>query len=154
IPADQPTPLRAQLLSMHARAHAAHGHDAEAAQWANEALGVGNALRLHTVSAEAAITLGIIDKRAGDPEASKRALTEIASVARAKGDVVGELRALHNLGFIHLDQARLVEAQQVYEEAARRAAQAGRPWAPYGLDARYLAAVTAYIRGEWSQVEA
>jgi DNA-binding NarL/FixJ family response regulator len=153
VPSDQPTPLRAQLISMHARAHAAHGHDDEAAQWANEALGVGNALRLHTVVAEAAITLGIIDKRAGDPEASRRALIEIAAEARAKNDVVGELRALHNLGFIHLDSARLVEAQQVYEEAARRATAAGRPWAPYGLDARFLAAVTAYIRGEWAQVE-
>jgi DNA-binding CsgD family transcriptional regulator len=152
VPDNDPTPLRAQLLSLHARAHAAHGHNSEAASWANEALALGNGLRLHSVVAEATTTLSVIDKRLGDPEASRKALTAIVAAARGSGDVMAELRGLHNLGYIHYDQARLDDAQEVYERAARRASDVGRPWAPYGLDARFLAAVTAYLRGDWAAV--
>jgi DNA-binding CsgD family transcriptional regulator/tetratricopeptide (TPR) repeat protein len=153
VPEGDPTPLRAQLLSMHARAHVAHGHNAEAARWANEALALGNGLRLQFVVAEATTTLSVIDKRLGDPEASRKALTAIVAAARASGDVTAELRGLHNLGFIHYELARLAEAQEIYDQATRRASEAGRPWAPYGLDARFLAAVVAYVRGEWVRVE-
>jgi DNA-binding NarL/FixJ family response regulator len=34
----------------------------------------------------------------------------------------------------------------------RRAAQAGRSWAPYGFDGRVFASVTAYLRGRWDLV--
>jgi DNA-binding CsgD family transcriptional regulator/tetratricopeptide (TPR) repeat protein len=149
MPDGEPTPLRAQLLSLHARAHAAAGHDAEAARWANDALAISNGLRLHAIVSEATTTLSMIDKRAGDPDASRKALAAIVAAARDEGDVMAELRGLHNLGYIHYEQARLDEAQEVYETAVRRAVQAGRPWAPYGLDARVLAAVTSYIRGDW-----
>jgi DNA-binding CsgD family transcriptional regulator len=149
MPDGDPTPLRAQLLSLHARAHAASGHDTEAARWANDALAISNGLRLHAIVSEATTTLSMIDKRAGDPDASRKALAAIVAAARDEGDVMAELRGLHNLGYIHYEQARLDEAQEVYETAVRRAAQAGRPWAPYGLDARVLAAVTSYIRGDW-----
>jgi DNA-binding CsgD family transcriptional regulator len=149
MPDGDPTPLRAQLLSLHARAHAASGHDTEAARWANDALAISNGLRLHAIVSEATTTLSMIDKRAGDPDASRKALAAIVAAARDEGDVMAELRGLHNLGFIHYEQARLDEAQEVYETAVRRAVQAGRPWAPYGLDARVLAAVTSYIRGDW-----
>jgi DNA-binding CsgD family transcriptional regulator len=152
VPDSDPTPLRAQLLSLHARAHASHGHNDEAARWANDALAMGGAMRLQTVVSEATTTLSIIDKRLGDPEASRKALVGIVASARAAGDVMGELRGLANLGFIHYEQARLEEAEEVYSETARRAAAAGRPWAPYGLDARFLAAVTAYVRGDWEGV--
>lgn len=150
---DEGTPLRAELLSAHARAHAAHGHNVEAARWANEALALGNGLRLHSVVADATTTLSVIDKRLGDPEASLKALTSIVGAARASGDVIAELRGLHNLAFIHYEQARLDDAQRVYDEAARRASEAGRPWAPYGLDARLLSAIVAYARGDWDRVE-
>jgi DNA-binding CsgD family transcriptional regulator len=149
MPDGDPTPLRAQLLSLHARAHAASGHDTEAARWANDALAIGNGLRLHAIVSEATTTLSMIDKRAGDPDASRKALAAIVAAARDEGDVMAELRGLHNLGYIHYEQARLDEAQEVYETAVRRAQQASRPWAPYGLDARVLAAITAYIRGDW-----
>ena len=85
----------------------------------------------------------MIDKRAGDPDASRKALRRIVAAARDEGDVMAELRGLHNLGYIHYEQARLDEAQEVYEHRSRDArSQAGRPWAPYGLDARVLAALT------------
>jgi DNA-binding CsgD family transcriptional regulator/tetratricopeptide (TPR) repeat protein len=152
VPDSDLTPLRAQLLSLHARAHAAHGHNSEASRWANDALALGNELRLQSVVAEATTTLSIIDKRLGDPEASRKGLVAIVAAAHEAGDLMAELRGLHNLGFIHYDQARLDDAQHTYEQAAQRAAEAGRPWAPYGLDARFLAAVTAYLRGDWDAV--
>ena len=130
---DQPaSPLKAQLLSIHARAHAARGDEVEAARWANEALALGSEYRLASVVADATTTLSMVNKRIGDPDASKKALVDIIGHARAAGDVMGELRGLHNLGYVHYEQGRLEEALAVYQSAVERAVQAGRPWAPYG----------------------
>jgi DNA-binding CsgD family transcriptional regulator/tetratricopeptide (TPR) repeat protein len=147
-----PSPLKAELLSIHARAHAARGDDTEAARWANEALSLGSEYRIASVVADATTTLSMVNKRIGDPDASKKALIDIIGHARSAGDVMGELRSLHNLGYVHYEQGRLEEALAVYQSAVQRAVQAGRPWAPYGIDSRVLAAITAYMSGDWQLV--
>lgn len=147
-------PLLAQLMSVHARAHAAKGDDVEAARWANEALSIGSEHRIASVVGDATTTLSMVNKRRGDPDASKKALVDIVSKARAADDVMGELRGLHNLGYLHYEQGRLEEASTVYQSAVARAEQAGRPWAPYGIDSRVIAAIVAYMRGDWSTADA
>ncbi len=61
---------------------------------------------------------------------------------------MGELRSLHNLGGLYYEAGQLDEAQAVYGQAATRAAELGRPWAPYGLDARLLSGIVCYVRGQ------
>lgn len=151
--AELPRELQAELYGLHARALTTHRHDADAARFANDALAIGSELRLSTVVAEASTTLSMIDKRAGDPDASKKALRRIIDTAHESGDVMAELRGMHNLGYIHYEQGDLGHAQEVYERAVLRAVEVGRPWAPYGLDARFLAAITAYLRGDWDGTE-
>jgi DNA-binding NarL/FixJ family response regulator/tetratricopeptide (TPR) repeat protein len=149
VPLEPATPLRAALLSARARAYASSGDDVAAFRAAGEALASGQELRLAAVVADATTTMARLDERSGQPDASRRALTDIVEQASAAGDTVGELRGLHNLGGVHLEAGELAQASSAYERAAERAVEVGRPWAPYGLDGRVLAGLTRYFIGDW-----
>ncbi len=149
VPAEPPTSLRARVLSAHARALAGRGHDDEVLRFASEALAVGQELRLQTVVADARTTMSRLDEQRGDPDSSRKALAEIVEQARNHNDVVSELRGQHSLGGIFFEAGRVEEAHAAYREGAARAARLGRPWAPYGLDSRALAGLTAYVAGDW-----
>ena len=148
----EPTVLRAKALSVHAHANADRQRADEAMRWAQQALGLGEQLGLPRVVADATTTLARLEERAGNPEQSQRTFEKIVAQARDDGDVVTELRGLHHLGALHYEAGSLAEARRVYDETTARAAATGRPWAPYGFDARVLAAVTAYVAGEWDDV--
>jgi DNA-binding CsgD family transcriptional regulator len=149
VPAEPPTAFQAQILSVHARANLDRARDEDAARWAGEALSIARRLGLPDVSADAATTLARIDERAGDPEASQRALVETVAAARAAGEVAAELRGLFNLGGLHYELGRVPQAVDVYREGWQRAVEVGRPWAPYGMDARAMTAVVALVNGDW-----
>ncbi len=149
VPADPPTAMRAQLMGIRSRALLSWSRDEEAMAAANEALAIGQELRLPGVIAEITTTMTRMDERSGDPEASRRTLVAIIEKARAAGDVVGELRGLHNIGGVLFEAGRVGDARAAYERAYRRAVELGRPWAPYGLDARVIAGITAYVSGDW-----
>ncbi len=153
VPATPETALRAEVLSAHARANAARGRDDEAVRWAREALGVAHRLHLPKTLSDATTTLARLNERAQDPDESRRALAEVAEQSRAAADVMGELRSLHNLGGLYYEAGQLDEAQAVYGQAATRAAELGRPWAPYGLDARLLSGIVCYVRGQWEAAQ-
>ncbi|MDP9240410.1 MAG: AAA family ATPase, partial [Actinomycetota bacterium] len=152
-PSTPPTPLRAQILSVHARANLDRFRDDDAVRWATEALQLARQLDLPDVIADAATTLARLQERSGDPESSQRALVQTIAEARAAGEVAAELRGLFNLGGLHYELGRLDEALAAYQSAADRARAAGRPWAPYGIDARALAGVVAYVAGDWAAAD-
>ena len=149
VPAEPASSLRAQLMSVHARANADRQRDDDAARWAADALAMARELGRPDVAADAATTLARLEERAGDPEASRLALERTVAEARAAGEVAAELRGLFNLGSLHYEVGRLAEARAVFEATAERARETGRPWAPYGVDARALAATVAYVAGDW-----
>ncbi|MGH3359955.1 MAG: ATP-binding protein, partial [Nocardioidaceae bacterium] len=142
------TALRAQVLSLHARVSADRLRD-DAARWAGEAVRIGEQLGLPQVVADATTTLGRLDVRAGDPEASKRVFQRVISQARATDDALTEMRGLHQLAGVYFESAEFDEALRYYRAASDRAAKAGRPWAPYGIDGRMMASITAYMVGDW-----
>ena len=74
--------------------------------------------------------------------------------AREGADVAAELRSSHGLGNLLYELGRLQEARDAYQRAADRAVRMRRPWAPYGLDGRSMAAVVSYVLGEWEAVAA
>ncbi len=151
VPKEPPTPLRARLLGIHARALAGRKSDDEVLRFASAALTLGQEMRLQTVVTDAMTTMTRLDERSGDPEASRKALAAIVSQAREAGDAVSELRGLHNLGGVSLEAGHIATAQAAYNDAIKRAVELGRPWAPYGLDSRVLAGITAYIGGYWDE---
>ncbi|HLH99391.1 MAG TPA: AAA family ATPase [Acidimicrobiales bacterium] len=154
VPADPPTPLRALVANTHARANADRRRDDEAARWALTALELARQLDLPEIAADAATTLARIEEREGDPVASRRALEQAAADAAEAGDVSAELRALYNLGSLYYALGQQTEAARAFRLTAERAKARGRPWAPYGVDARGMAGLVAYTHGDWDQLEA
>ncbi len=149
VPDSPPTPLRAKVLNVHAKATTHRLGGEEAARFATQAHEMALSLRLPRVAAEAAMTLAKIDDLTGDADTSRSRLELIVDQARADGDVNAELRGLHQIGGLHFGTGKFPEAMRAYEGAAAKARESGRPWAPYGLDARALAGITAYTVGNW-----
>lgn len=149
----EPSALRARLLAAHALAHVDRGRWEHASRWALEAVQLGEQLHLTDVVAEATTTLAYVDRRSGDPESSRETLEKTVVAARVEGDVYAEQRSLFSLGALHYELGRLEEAEQAYVDAMTRAREVGRPWGPYGFDARTMAAVVGYVRGEWAKAE-
>jgi tetratricopeptide (TPR) repeat protein len=147
----EPTPLRARAAGVHAQANAERNRVDEAVRWAGEAVQLGRRLGLPRLVLDGATTLAGLEEQAGDPERSRRTLEQIVAQARADGDVGAELRGLHHLGALSFEVGRLDEAAKAYAAASARAAASGRPWAPYGFDARMMAALTAYVTGRWDE---
>jgi DNA-binding CsgD family transcriptional regulator/tetratricopeptide (TPR) repeat protein len=141
--------LRAEVLAIHARANADRTRDDDAVRWATEALNMARDQNLPDVAADAATTLARLDELAGNPVASEEALTEAVAVARSAHEANAELRGLANLGSLFYEQGRLPEALDIYRHSWHRAREVGRPWGPYGLDARARTAVVAHVMGDW-----
>jgi DNA-binding CsgD family transcriptional regulator len=60
-----------------------------------------------------------------------------------------EMRALTSLASTHFEAGRLDEALAAYRATADQGSKGGRPWAPFAVDARALAAQVAYVMGDW-----
>lgn len=149
----EPRPLRAYALAVHARANVTRSQFADAVGFAREALAMADSLGLKGTAVDAATTLGRLNEFLGDPEESARALTEVLDRARAAGDEAAQTRGLHQLGGTYLEMGRIAQARDLYRQAAALARRRERPWAPYGFDARMLAGLTAYMLGDWDEVD-
>jgi DNA-binding CsgD family transcriptional regulator len=146
---ETPSKMRAKLLAVHARANLSMGRYDDAQRWATEARDLGEQLGLSMTVADATTTLAKLEQQAGDPIEAQRAFEKIVEQARADGDLTSELRGLYHLAFLHFEAGDLDEARTLFEQAAGRAQEAGRPWAPFGFDARALAAITTHMIGDW-----
>ena len=150
---DGPSELRARALSVRARVNVDRARFEEATRCAQEALQMATELDAPKVAVEAATTLGRLKELAGDPRASVVALTEVLDQARDAGDVIAQIRALHQLGAALLELGRPAQARSSYEDAYALAEEHGRRWAPYAFDSRVLAGLTAYMTGDWAAVD-
>jgi len=150
LPSDAPSALKAQVLAVHARANADRARHDDAVRWAREAFSIADDLGLVAVAADAATTLANLDHRAGDPNEAEEALVKAVAKARSAREVTAELRGLFNLGVLYYEQGELDKALGAYNETWQRAKATGRPWAPYGFDARALTAIVAHVVGDWA----
>ena len=146
---DEPTATRARVLSLHARAQLWHGHDEDAAQQAMEALGLAQKLDLPSLVADVTTTLAGIDDRAGDAETAQRVLHGVIEQAHRDGDVHAELRSRYLLASLRHERGDLAAARTAYHQGYLVARDSGRPWAPYGFEARLMEAFVAYETGDW-----
>ena len=149
LPADAPPVLRAQILNIHARANADRARDDDARRWADEAQLLARDIGRLDLAVDAATTLARITERAGDPEKSELALVAAVAEARASGEVSAELRSMFNLAGLHYELGAVPQALELYQQTRQRALQAGLPWGPFGLEARWMTATAAYVLGDW-----
>jgi DNA-binding NarL/FixJ family response regulator len=146
---ERPSPLRARALSVHARTNADEGREDEAARFAMEALSLAQRLDLPRLVAEATTTLAGVDNRAGQTDLALKSLLQVVEIARRDRDTSAEMRGQFLIGQLHFERTNLAEARSAYHLATDAARAAGRPWAPYGFDARLMEAIVAYIAGDW-----
>jgi DNA-binding NarL/FixJ family response regulator len=146
---DPPSPFIARLTGLHARTALNIAREVEAERWAREAVEIGTAVQSSEVVADAETTLVMLARRAGDPIAAAQRLSTLAAEARASGDITAEVRIRYNLGGLHYELGELEQSQASYAEASRRATEAGRQWAVYGMESRAMLGLVQYTRGHW-----
>jgi DNA-binding CsgD family transcriptional regulator/tetratricopeptide (TPR) repeat protein len=146
---DEPTPLRALLLSVHARAHAFHDHVDEAREYGAEALTLAETQDLPRIATDVLTTLASLG--AQDPEDVRSGLEEAVRRATEAGVYNAELRSRYLLGRWHQDRARFGPAVESFAKSAARAEEIGQPWAPYGFDSRLIQAQIATITGDFDE---
>jgi DNA-binding CsgD family transcriptional regulator/tetratricopeptide (TPR) repeat protein len=150
---EPPSSTRAHALIVHARANADRSRDDEAIRWATEALAMAQSLQLAGVATDATLLLARLDERAGNPDAAEAAMTKAIAEAAAAGEQLAELRGLYNLAMLDYGQGRLTQALSLFQQAAAKARDNGRPWAQYGLEATVIGAIVAFVAGEWELAE-
>lgn len=148
---DEPSPLHARALGVHTRALARRRRHEEAREAAARALAMAEALDLPRVTADVMTTLVSLEDGAGRDEVLS-ALSDVVARARESDAVDSELRGLYLMGRHHQDRAEFDDARARFRETVARAVETGLPWAPYGLDARFMDAQIGYVLGEWDDV--
>ncbi len=149
VPEDPASPLRARVASLHAQTSMVMGRYADATHWANHSLDVARSVGSPDAVADANTTLALLRRKAGDPEAALRTLSEAAEQARAAGETGAEMRSRYLLGSTYYEQGRVDDAQSAFTAAWSRAQEVGRHWAAYGLDARWMLAIMQFVGGDW-----
>ena len=145
---EPPTPLRARTVATLAVVLVAAGSTDAAVGWAEEGLAMPPGLRPGETTVTLRSVLAKVTERRGDSAGSERILGELAAAAHAAGDPA-EVRIRHQLGGVLLEQGRMPEALVSYRLAAEQSAALGRPFAPYGGEARAFAGLVAYQLGRW-----
>ncbi|MEV7397564.1 AAA family ATPase [Aeromicrobium sp. NPDC092404] len=150
---DEPTLLRAEIAALCARVWSNRGRYDGAVEWGERALAIAEQIGAGDVIADAKATLTRVMVRMGnDPEKAKQGFVELVEVSRADGHILGELRGLHQLAFLHFNEGDLDAAEQTFRQEMQRAEQTGWTWGPYGFDGRFYAALVCYMRGRWDEV--
>ncbi len=149
---EPPSALHAHILHAHARANYERSRDEEVAKWGAAALQMARELDLPAIVADVTILLAKIDERRGDSAAALAAVRRAIEEARDAGEQFAELRGLYTLGSLYYGQGQLTESLDAYDEAAKRARELGRQWAPYGVDSVIFAAIVGYVAGDWDRV--
>lgn len=147
--APDPDELRADVLTVLARALADRARFQEARTRAEQARQLAQRLGAVRTVAEAELVLARIQEKQGDAEGLLGLVEEVAARARRHDDVAGELRALYTLGRLHFELGHLSRALELHGRSVARGAEVGRPWAPYALESRTMTALVAYVKGDW-----
>jgi DNA-binding NarL/FixJ family response regulator len=150
---DERSVLRARAEALRSLVLGDAMRDAEALEIGEHALAMAEELGASEVVAEVTVTLARVLARTGgaDLDKSRQRYDELIASSRAAGDVMGELRGLHNLAFVLFNAGELDDAESAFRAAMTRAEGTGRTWAPYGFDGRAFAAIICYIRGRWDE---
>lgn len=148
---EEQSPLRARILAVHAWSHIIDNDFSAARLSAAEALEMASKLDLPALAAEIRLTLSRLNQFEDFGAVARADLTDAVAEARDRGDLEAQLAAMFRLGNVHYEWAELAQARQVWSQAADLARRAGRPWSPFGFDARLRGAMAAHVMGDWDE---
>ncbi len=140
--------MRAKVLATHAQILGGFGHAEEAQTTGMEALTLAERLDMPMLVSDIITTLSGL-KKSGPREALRAALVDAVERAERTGALHAELRGRYLLGRSHEDAAEWAEADRWFRSATERGVEAGLPWAPFCLEARWQLAWVKVVTGEW-----
>jgi DNA-binding CsgD family transcriptional regulator len=146
---EEPSPMRAKMLAVHAWSHIVADDYAAARAAADEALELAGKLEMPGLAADVRLTLSRLNQYDNYGAAARADLAAALDEARHRSDIEGQLGALFRLGVVHYEYAELAEARAAWSEAAELARRTNRPWAPFGFDGRLRTAMVDYVTGQW-----
>ncbi len=153
LPADPPRWERARALATHAQTLMYTQDDATAHAKAEQAREAAGAAAAPWVEADALVTLGLLDERAGRTKEAVGLFTMANRQALDAGVLGVQLRAAFQLSRTHLERGDLVDASKTAHEGLRLAEEAGLGLAPYGLDLKYTHYLAHYADGDWNHAQ-
>ena len=153
LPEDPPRWERARALATHAQTLLYTQDEATAHARAEQAREAARAAAAPWVEADALVTLGLLDERAGRTKEAIGLFTMAHRQALDAGVLGVQLRAAFQLSRTHLERGDLTEATKTAHEGLRLAEEAGLGLAPYGLDLQYTHYLAHYADGDWDHAQ-
>jgi DNA-binding CsgD family transcriptional regulator len=153
LPADPPRWERARALATHAQTLMYTQDDATAVARAEQARAAARAAAAPWVEADALVTLGLLDERAGRTKEAVGLFTMANRQALDAGVLGVQLRASFQLSRTHLERGDLADSSKTAHEGLRLAEEAGLGMAPYGLDLQYTHYLAHYSDGDWDHAQ-
>lgn len=153
LPDDPPSWQHARSLATYAQTLVHAQEEAQARTWALRAREAARAADAPWVEADALVTLGQLDERAGRVPDAISLYTLAHRQAREAGVLGVQLRAAFFLANTHLERGDLAEAGATAHEGVQRAGEAGLGLAPYGLDLQYLHYLAHVADGNWDHAQ-
>jgi DNA-binding CsgD family transcriptional regulator len=153
LPEDPPSWERARAMATYAQTLITADDLSPAEEWALRARDSARAAGAPSVEADALVTLGLLDERAGRPTAAAEMFTLAHHQARDAGVLGVRLRAAFELARMHLESGELDQAAATAHEGLKRAEEAGLLLAPYGLDLQYIHYLAHFNDGDWDHAQ-
>jgi len=151
--ADPPRWERARALATHAQTLIYTQDEATALAKAEQAREAARVATAPWVEADALVTLGLLDERAGKIKEAVRLFTMAHRQAFDAGVLGVQLRAAFQLARTHLESGDLADASKTAHEGLLLAEAAGLGLAPYGLDLQYTHYLAHYADGDWDHAQ-
>ena len=153
LPEEPPRWERARALATHAQTLLYTENDETARARADQALAAATVAAAPWVEADALVTLGLLEERAGEPKKAVRLFTMANQQALDAGVLGVQLRAAFQLSRTHLERGDLADASRTAHQGLRLAEDAGLGLAPYGLDLKYTHYLAHYADGDWDHAQ-
>jgi len=154
LPEDPPRWERARALATHAQTLLYivqdEGPARAKAEQAREAARIAAA---PWVEADALVTLGLLEERAGKTKEAISLFTMAHRQALDAGVLGVQLRAAFQLARIYLETGDLPDASKTAHQGIQLAEEAGLGLAPYGLDLQYTHYLAHYADGSWDHAQ-
>ena len=151
LPADQPSPLRAKVLSTRARM-VARQDPAACVEMLAEATRIAQQTGADLIAADALITLNLLVRRGYLPDAQVPRLADALARTTGPDGFSVRVRALRFQASQLMEDGDLAGALAAADEGVALTSEAGLSWSSYGLDLRLMRGWVLGATGNWDEV--
>lgn len=144
--AEGPSPDRARLLAAHARSALNCDRDDDAQCSAERAVREARELGVTDAEADALTTLAVLE--VDHPDRAGELFARSLQLARESGDLLAELRSIHNLASNRYYAGEMDRAGLICEEGIERSRATGVLWMGYGVGLLIYRDLIRYISGD------